>query len=412
MRSVHFGADGMTESISNMKLLAHDELGGFGNIGEGMSLQLAKGGRRILWLAHESAPKNFTAVDVSDPRRPKVILQQDLPHRQMRSNSLEICGDVMAVAYQTATTGKTPAGIELFDIAAPEQPRSIGFFDCSGPHSRGVHQLWFVDGETVHCSSGAADFQPRNPRDDQFYRIVDVRNPTKPAELGRWWVPGTREGDAAPPPPRHPQFDTGIRAHNTNIYPERPDRAYVGFIDGGAWILDISDKANPTPVGHWNPHPPFPGFTHTVMPLLDRDLLVVSDEAIADRGKDWPKLVWILDARREDNLVPISTLPLPAIETQRQIPGRYGAHNLHENRPGPAFRSSTLVFGTYFNGGVRVHDISDPFQPKEVAHYVPPTPRGSTVGSANINDVYVDENEVVYAVDRFSGGLYLLEMTQ
>jgi hypothetical protein len=401
----------MTESISNMKLLAHDELGGFGNIGEGMSLQLAKGGRRILWLAHESAPKNFTAVDVSDPRRPRMILQTDLPHRQVRSNSLEICGDVMAVAYQTATVGKTPAGIELFDIAEPEQPRSIGFLDCSGPHSRGVHQVWFVDGETIHCSSGAPDFQPRNPRDDQAYRIIDVRNPARPAELGRWWVPGTREGDAAPPPPRHPQFDTGIRAHNTNIYPERPDRAYVGFIDGGAWILDISDKANPTPVGHWNPHPPFPGFTHTVMPLLDRDLLVVSDEAIADRGKDWPKLVWIVDARREDNLVPISTLPLPPIEMQRQVPGRYGAHNLHENRPGPAFRSSTLVFGTYFNGGVRVHDISDPFQPKEVAHYVPPTPKGSSVGSANINDVYVDENEIVYAVDRFSGGLYVLEMT-
>jgi hypothetical protein len=69
------------------------------------------------------------------------------------------------------------------------------------------------------------------------------------------------------------------------------------------------------------------------------------------------------------------------------------------------------VFGTYFNGGVRVHDISDPFQPKEVAHYVPPTPKGSSVGSANINDVYVDENEIVYAVDRFSGGLYVLEMT-
>jgi len=401
----------MTESAFNMKLLAHDELGGFGNVGEGMSLQLAKGGRRILWLAHESAPKNFSAVDVSNPRRPKVILQKDLPHRQMRSNSLEICGDVMAVAYQTATVGKTPAGIELFDVAEPTEPRSIGFLDCSGPHSRGVHQVWFVDGETIHCSGGAPDFQPRNPRDDQPYRIIDVRNPAKPAELGRWWVPGTREGDDAAPPPRHPQFDTGIRAHNTNVYPERPDRAYVGFIDGGAWILDIFDKSRLKPVGHWNPHPPYPGFTHTVLPLLDRDLLVVSDEAITDRGRDWPKLVWIVDARREDNLVPISTLPLPPIETQRQIPGRYGAHNLHENRPGPAFRSSTLVFGTYFNGGVRVHDISDPFQPKEVAHYVPPPPRGSTVGSANINDVYVDENEIVYAVDRFSGGLYVLELT-
>src|SRR5712692_5638726 len=103
----------------NFKLISHHMLDGFGGMGEGMSIQIAPDGRRILWLAHESAPKNFTAVDVSDPRRPKVILQKDLPHRQMRSNSLEVCGDVMAVAYQTATTGQTPAGIELFDIAAP-----------------------------------------------------------------------------------------------------------------------------------------------------------------------------------------------------------------------------------------------------------------------------------------------------
>jgi hypothetical protein len=52
----------------NFKLLAHHELGGFGGMGEGMAVQVAKDGRRIIWLAHESAPKNFTAVDVSDPK--------------------------------------------------------------------------------------------------------------------------------------------------------------------------------------------------------------------------------------------------------------------------------------------------------------------------------------------------------
>ena len=50
----------------NFKLLAQNNLSGFGGMGEGMSLQLAKDGRRILWLAHESAPKNFTGVDVTD----------------------------------------------------------------------------------------------------------------------------------------------------------------------------------------------------------------------------------------------------------------------------------------------------------------------------------------------------------
>ena len=51
----------------NMRLLSHHELQGFGGIGEGMGMQLARDGRRIVWLAHESAPKNFTAVDVTDP---------------------------------------------------------------------------------------------------------------------------------------------------------------------------------------------------------------------------------------------------------------------------------------------------------------------------------------------------------
>ncbi|HZL58862.1 MAG TPA: hypothetical protein VFC38_04110 [Stellaceae bacterium] len=398
----------MADKALNMKLLAHHDLAGFGGIGEGMSLQLAKDGRRILYLAHESAPKNFTGIDVTDPRKPKLVIQTDLPHKQVRSNSLEICGDVMAVAYQTAQAGLKPAGVELFDISKPEQPKSISLFDCSGPHSRGVHQLWFVDGETVHFSGGAPDFKPRNPLDDQFYRAIDVKNPSKPREICRWWLPGLGADDSAPPPPRHPKFDSGFRAHNTNVYPARPDRAYLGYIDGGAVILDIGDKSRPKMVAHWNPHPPFPGFTHTALPLFDRDLLIVSDECVRDKGADWPKLVWVLDMRREDNPVPISTLPIPAIETQRHG-GRYGAHNMHENRPGPAFRSSNLIFGTYFNGGVRVHDISDPFQPKEVAYFVPESPQGAPAGAIQINDVYVDENEIVYAADRFTGGLYILE---
>ena len=95
-----------------MRLLAHHELEGFGGIGEGMAMQLARDGRRILWLAHESAPKNFTGVDVSDPRAPRVVAQTELPHAKVRSNSLDVVGDVMAVAYQTQSVGLTPAGFE------------------------------------------------------------------------------------------------------------------------------------------------------------------------------------------------------------------------------------------------------------------------------------------------------------
>jgi len=403
-------ADVKIDLISGMRLIAHDPLAGFGGVGEGMSLQRAPDGRRILWLAHEGPPKNFTGVDVTDPCRPKVIVQTELPHNKVRSNSLETTGDVMAVAYQTYETGLQPAGIELFDISVPENPRSISFFDCSGPHSRGVHQVWFVDGAFIHCAAGAADFTPRNPLDDQAYRIVDVRNPSKPVEAGRWWMPGTAEGDDAPPPERL-KIDSGFRCHNTNVYPDRPDRAYVGYIDGGFYVMDISDKSRPTVISRFNPNPPFPGFAHTLMPLFGRDLAVATHECIHDDGFDWPKLTWILDIRREDNPVPLSTLPMPSFEEYARKGGRFGCHNVHENPPrDTALQSETLIFSTLFNGGLRVHDISDPLAPREVAAFVPAAPPGARVPAIQINEVYVDENGIVYCADRHAGGLYILEL--
>ena len=180
------GSRGDQTLALNMRLLAHHELQGYGGMGEGMAMQLAKDGRRILWMAHEAAPKNFTAVEVTDPRNPKLLIQTELPHSRVRSNSLDIVGDTMIVAYQTQEVGMKPAGFDIFDIAKPESPRLVSHFDASGAHSRGVHAVWFVDGEYVHMGGGAADFEPTHPLDDQFYRVVDVRNPTKPVEVGRW----------------------------------------------------------------------------------------------------------------------------------------------------------------------------------------------------------------------------------
>ena len=400
-------------TIRNFKLLAHHGLDGFGGMGEGMSIQIAPDGRRILWLAHESAPKNFTGVDVSDPRSPKVVIQTDLPAAHMRSNSLETVGNIMAVAYQVQKHGQKPAGFELFDISVPEKPRSIAFVDASGPGSRGVHQLWFCDGETVHMAAGAPDFVAHNPLDDQFYRAFDVRNPSKPVEASRWWLPGTRQGDSAPAPVRHkpPRHDMGFRAHNTNVYPQRPDRVYLGYIDGGMLILDISDRASPKPLCRWDNSPPFSGFTHTVLPLFERELLVVTDESVVDDAKDWPKLIWIIDGRDETNPVPIATCPVDDVEDYAKHGGRFGAHNIHENVPVPtSWHSDRFILGTFFNGGLRAYDIANPYQPREVAAFVPPAPRGASTGAIQLNDVFVDERQVVYTVDRHVGGLYILEM--
>ena len=324
----------------------------------------------------------------------------------MRSNSLETCGNIMAVAYQTQKKGLKPAGMELFDISNPEKPKSISFFDCSGEHSRGVHQLWFCDGEYVHMASSSADFVPTHPLDDQFYRCIDVRNPSKPVELGRWHMPGTKQGDNISRR-RAIALDKGYRAHNCNVYPQRPDRCYLAYIDGGMHIIDISDKANPKKISRWTNSPPYTGFMHTVVPLFDRGLMLVTDKFTENNAKDWPKLVWVLDTRDESNLC--RSRPARCRTTRPMRPrGRFGAHNIHENMPLPTWwQSDQIVLGTFFNGGLRAYDISNPYQPKAIATFVPPAPPARRPATTQINDVFVDEREMVYCVDRHIGGLYM-----
>ena len=398
-----------TMEIKNMRLISHHDLNGYGNIGEGVHLHQTGDGRRVLYLAHESAPKDITSVDVTDLSNPKPLAQTELAYGHLRSNSLSIVDDTMLVAYQSLQPGQPGTGMGVYNISNPEEPRQIGFMDLSGPYSRGCHCLWWVEGDYAHLSTGAADFQPRNQKDDQFYMIVDVSDPTAPKEAGRWWFPGTREGDAEPMPARHPQFDAGHRLHNGNVYPERPDRAYCAYMDSGVVILDIADKGNPQMVSHINYAPPFPGFTHTVLPLFNRDLMVVTQEAVRLNGEDYPKLIWMMDIRDETNPVIISTFPMPDTEDFFNRPGRFGAHNVYENQPGPTcFYSDTLIYGTFFNAGVRVYDTSNPFQPEEVAYFVPEMPDGAP--SNGVNDVYVDENGIMYVVDRLKGGLYILEL--
>ena len=102
----------MTETALayNMRLIGHHDLDGFGNGGEGMVLQLTGDHRRFMYIAHESAPKNFTVVEVTDPREPKTVVpDRPAASTDVRSNSLDVVGDMMAVAYQT-TRARPHAG--------------------------------------------------------------------------------------------------------------------------------------------------------------------------------------------------------------------------------------------------------------------------------------------------------------
>ncbi len=238
----------------NMLLIGQENLNNHGDGGEGMAIQQRPDGHRILFIAHEGETTCLSIVDVTHPEAPALLNQLPSPAPEVtRCNSLGLSGNLLVVANQTMKVGQSPAGmwvLDVSDLARVQKARSmqdlaLSFFDTSGPNSRGVHWLWFVDGEFAHLSSGARDSNPANPKDDQFYLIVDLRNPRQPREAGRWWLPGTQKTDDCLPgclPQRHP-IDDGYRAHNIEVFPERPDRAYIGYMDGGQIILDISGLA-------------------------------------------------------------------------------------------------------------------------------------------------------------------------
>lgn len=392
-----------------MRWLGQHDLGGRGNCGEGTAL-LCRAGQRYLYVAHESGPANFSVLDVTNPGQPTLLTQTMLPHGDVRSNSLAVADDLLVVAYQVSTPGQRPAGIEVFDLGRPAEPRLIGALDLSGPGSRGTHWVGFTGGRYAYLSTGTPDSRPTHALDDQFPVIVDLSRPDRPEEAGRWWLPGTQARDGCPPPVRHQRFDAGFRSHNVNVYPQRPDRAYVGYLDAGVVILDIADVSAPRLVARLDHSPPMPGFTHTVLPLFTRDLLAITDETVHDHAADYPKLLWFADASHEQSPLIISSAPMPPLAEYAARGGRFGAHNLHENQPFDwSWRSEDIVFCAFFNAGVRAFDVRNPFQPREVAAFVPPAPPSSEAGAIQINDVYVAADGIVYAVDRSGGGLYILQ---
>ncbi|HVY15121.1 MAG TPA: hypothetical protein VHB27_07840 [Rhodopila sp.] len=397
------------QSSSNMQIIGHSDLNGAGKGGEGLALKQYPDGRRVLFLAHESGPMCVSIVDVTKPENPVVITQIRTLVPQVRCNSLGYAGNTLAVAQQTDKPGQKGAGMLVFDIADPAHPKQEAYFDTSGPHSRGVHYLWFVDGHYAYLSTGAKDFTPRNQLDDQFFMIVDMSDPRHPHEVGRWWLPGTRVGDKAPSPPRV-SIDSGIRMHTPIV---SGDRAYVGWIDGGWVILDISDKAHPKLVAHRSWQSLDVGFAHTVLPIPSRGLAIQTEEAVENNCKDWPKRDWVWDISNETHPVVLAALPPPKdFDTLCKEGGRFGAHNIAQNRPDPTARQLTkTVVGSFFAGGVRAYSIADPHAPVEIGYLVDAPPKGNATHSIQINDVYVDENGLIYANDRLTGGLDIIRYT-
>ena len=275
--------------------------------------------------------------------------------------------------------------------------REIAFLEMPG---LGINRLWWPGGRYAYVSAHFDGFT------DHILCIVDLQDITKPEIVSKWWLPGMNR--AAGETLTSPKGKRWALHHMITA----GDRGYAAWRDGGFTIHDISDRTAPKLLSHINWSPPFPGGTHTPLPLPGRSLAVVADESNADNCAKGIFHTFVLDVRAPENPVPISTLPTPTDRDYCHL-GNFGPHNLHENRPG-MFQSEDVIFATYHNAGVRVFDIRDAFAPKEIASWVPPVPtklvdpRPNIAVAAQTCDALVTKDGLIYVSD-WNAGMHVLE---
>ncbi|MBW5892549.1 LVIVD repeat-containing protein [Pectobacterium polaris] len=400
----------------NMRLIGHSDQGGRP---DGVQVMVHRG---YAYIGH-MVSQGVSIVDVRDAKNPKPAGFIAAPpgtwniHLQTHDDLLLVVNarDLFADAsfaeekvYYTRSVADTvstkqqgkswSAGLRIFDISTPDKPREISFLPLDGI---GIHRIWYVGGRWAYVSALLDGYS------DYIFLTIDLADPLRPEVAGRYWLPGmhTAGGESA-------SWPEGKRyaLHHAII---SGDTAYGSWRDGGLTLLDVSDRTNPQLISHRNWSPPFGGGTHTALPLPDRDLLIVLDEAVLDNQEDGEKLIWVFDIREPSNPVSIATFPQPKEADYVKKGAHFGPHNLHENRPG-SFISSSLIFATYQNAGVRAYDISNPYQPKETGALVPAAPdrmvdkrpgRPQIIQSC---DVFVDADGIIYSTD-YNAGLSIIE---
>jgi hypothetical protein len=345
------------------------------------------------YVGHMKPPHGTSIVDVSNPRRPEIVGQISLPEHT-HSHKVRVHDDVMLVNSELyrATTGDRPpgfeGGIKVYDIKDRSKPRQIGHYKSLGSHR------FDSDGRYAYISSEEEGYV------GDIVVILDLADPTRPETIAKWWMPGQWGAGGETPTWQG-------RRHRCHHPLRRGNRLYTSYWHGGFVILGIDDIRHPEYISGLDWSPPYPCPTHTVLPipheLMGRKIAVVTDEEVADRLTPSPNaFLWIVDLTDEKHPVPVATWRVPHDEPFNRDCW-FGAHQPQETVNG------NIILVTWFGGGLRAVDISNPYRPDEVEHFMPTPGAGQKIVQSN--DVFVDKDRgLVFLIDRLNG-LDILEYT-
>jgi hypothetical protein len=234
-----------------------------------------------------------------------------------------------------------------------------------------------------------------------FAMILDLRDPARPAEVSRWWIPGQNVGAGEAYP-----WEGTVRPRCH--HPLRlGDRLHVSYWYHGFFLLDISEMARPRPISGVNSSPAHPHPTHTCLrlpaPVKGRDIMLVADEDVAKLRPSPPAFCWVYDVTDERQPMPIATFDVPGLDPDgAPQEAMTGCH-----QPSEVFEGTVVPFA-WFAKGLRIAEFRDPFRPEEIGFYEPDPPPGCARVSSN--DVTQDPRGLIYLVDR-QRGVHIVERT-
>jgi hypothetical protein len=318
------------------------------------------------------------------------------------------------------------AGYEIYDVTVPENPvKRAHIFENGQTNTHKIN--W-------ECDSGVAYLPWRTKGDGWggvYLKIWNLANPENPQPIRNYGRPGLEPGSTLPIP-------SGV--HHTGLDPDRK-RVYVNYSCCGTGAWQITDRTelltgNPTDMvapsrGIWDA-PTYLGVHSTyAMPGLVNPELEVDKLTDADKYRIYALVIGEAggngcNRQRQFTQVWDATQNYKGwVVAGYQVPedsgdfcskgGRFGPHGSNEQVTEKFHKK--LVGISYFNAGLRVLDIRQPFWPVEVAYYIP-RPNQNTFycdeGCASViqtNNVEMDERGYFYIVDRAGTGMHILELT-
>ncbi|MEM1074666.1 MAG: RNA polymerase subunit sigma-70 [Pseudomonadota bacterium] len=399
-------------------------------------LEIPGGGQVVVegdfaYVGHMKPPHGTSIIDISNPTDMRVIAHID-PPEWSHTHKVRVAGDLMVTNVEQDRRhflrkgDKIPdlraanksdeeiveyLGVAVTDIPDLDAARDRGY-ECGGfrvwdisdksapkllsyvkTHGFGTHRF-DMDARFAYISTEMEGYV------GNILVIYDLADPTAPREVSRWHMPGQHVAAGETP--------TGIGySHRLHHAMRCGDELWAAVWHAGLRVLDCGDMANLNQVGSYIWPTAIPEPTHTVMPLEQlinaRRYAVAIDEEHAHVPGRLHGFIWVMDVTDLNAMEPVAAWDL----SERACPFvgeagvRFGAHQFRERL------DSTLVFATWFAGGLRVLDLANPLLPQEVAYFMPE--RSADGLAPQSNDVDVDDRGRIYLLDRVSG-LDILEL--